>query len=251
MITVYTIAYNEETVLPFMIKWYKSKFPNCKIIVYDNYSTDNTEKIALENNCEVIKYDSNNEIRDDLYLDIKNNCWKNAETEWVLICDTDEFLDINEDQLKKETSTIITSKGYNMYNIEEGTSISKSIYGARAVQYDKSYLFNKNEIKEINYLPGCHSSNPIGNIIKSEITYNCYHYLYIGEEYVINKYQRNFKRLSKQNKDNNWGFHYKRNSDKIKDEFEVARKFFNIKHPENDDEYIIRCNFLHDELQQK
>ena len=53
MITVYTMAYNEEVFLQYMIDHYRSKFPNCHIVVYDNQSTDRTIEIALRNNCEV------------------------------------------------------------------------------------------------------------------------------------------------------------------------------------------------------
>ena len=95
MITIYTITYNEEVVLPYFITWYRNRFPDCRIVVYDNYSTDNTEKIALEHNCEVIKYDTNNQLSDSKYLEIKNNCWKTANTDWVIVCDCDEFLDVN------------------------------------------------------------------------------------------------------------------------------------------------------------
>jgi len=62
--------------LPFMIKWYRERFPNCLIIVYDNESTDRSVQIALENNCKVISYSTNNQLSDSKYLEIKNNCWK-------------------------------------------------------------------------------------------------------------------------------------------------------------------------------
>ena len=45
MITIYTFTYNEELLIKFMIDHYKLRFPNCKIIVYDNESTDNTKKL--------------------------------------------------------------------------------------------------------------------------------------------------------------------------------------------------------------
>ena len=62
MITIYTIAYNEEMILPFFIVWYRDRFPDCKIIVYDNYSTDNTKQVALNDNCEVIYYKNDIEL---------------------------------------------------------------------------------------------------------------------------------------------------------------------------------------------
>src|SRR3990167_11265325 len=100
MITVYTITYNESLLIQFMIDHYRSRFPDCRIVVYDNISTDDTVKIALANGCEVIPYDTNGQIQDSHYIQIKNNCWKDAKTDWVLICDMDELLDINTAQLK-------------------------------------------------------------------------------------------------------------------------------------------------------
>jgi len=119
MIEIFTICYNEEIILQKFIDHYRTRFPNCEITIYDNMSTDNSRQIAIKNGCKVLEYDSNNEIRDDLYLEIKNNCWKQAKTDWVLICDTDEFLDINQEQLEKEDCSIILSKGYNMVNLED------------------------------------------------------------------------------------------------------------------------------------
>lgn len=226
MITIYTICFNEELILPFFVKWYRKKFPNCRIIIYDNYSTDSTEKIALQNNCQVIKYDSNNQIRDDLYLNIKNNCWKDAETDWVLVCDVDELLDINQTQLIGENCSIILSKGYNMINLEDNLDLESINYGIRAKQYDKYYLFNRLKIKEINYEAGCHSSNPVGEVIFSKNIYNLYHYTMLSEQYLINRYKRNFERLSKENKKNGWGIHYKESEQTIKDKFKVAKQWF-------------------------
>ena len=49
MITIFTIAYNESVLMKFMIDHYRSKFPNCRIVVYDNMSTDGCDKIASYN----------------------------------------------------------------------------------------------------------------------------------------------------------------------------------------------------------
>src|SRR3989338_8384979 len=117
MITVYTLAYNEELLIQFMIDHYRTRFPGCRIVVNDNMSTDNTVKIARANGCQVIPYDTNNQIQDRRYMEIKNNCWKDAKTDWVLICDMDELLEINANQLKTEEksgTTIVRSTFYTM-----------------------------------------------------------------------------------------------------------------------------------------
>jgi glycosyltransferase involved in cell wall biosynthesis len=44
--TVFTITYNEELMLPYFVNHYRSRFTNCKIVVYDNESIDKTVDIA-------------------------------------------------------------------------------------------------------------------------------------------------------------------------------------------------------------
>ena len=73
MITIYSLAYNEELLLQFMIDHYKERFPSCKIIIYDHMSTDKTVEIAKLNNCEVRTFDTGGKIDDNKYLEIKKN----------------------------------------------------------------------------------------------------------------------------------------------------------------------------------
>lgn len=230
LISIYTICYNEEIMLPFMIKWYRERFPNCSITVYDNESTDRSVQIALENGCEVISYNTNNQLSDSKYLEIKNSCWKKAKTPWVLICDVDELLDINHEELLVQNNlgfTIITSKGYNMYNLSNDNLVENMNYGVRAKQYDKIYLFNKDKIKEINYEPGCHYAKPKGKVIFTKQKFTLLHFTYLSPEYIINRYKQNALRLSPENKKNGWGIHYNDSEKIIKDKFEVAKSYYN------------------------
>lgn len=211
MITIYTISYNEEIFIKFMIDHYRSRFPDCRIVVYDNMSSDNTVKIALDNNCEVIPYDTNNQIQDSKYLEIKNSCWKTALTDWVLICDVDELLNINENDLRSEElsgTTVIKSEGYNMINMEDNYDLANIKYGSRCSPYDKSYLFNKKFINEIKYSPGCHACSPQGKFVKSDKAYLLYHYKCINPDFQAARYTSYAARLSPENKQHNWGAHY-------------------------------------------
>lgn len=232
-INIYTICYNEEIVLPHMIKWYKDRFPNCHITVYDNYSSDKTEQIALDAGCTVIKYDSNNEIRDDLYLEIKNNCWKNSDTDWNLICDADEWIQITAEDLMKEEqlgSTIISFEGWNMITMSDDPDIIDFDlhWASRSPQYDKYYLFNKKYIKEIHYSAGCHGANPKGLVKLSEKTYPMYHFKALGLNYMINRYKEFSTRLSLTNLQQGWAVHYLDSADTIKRNW----KFYQ-EHPDN------------------
>lgn len=226
MITVYTVSYNEELKLKFFIDHYRSRFPKCKIIIYDNLSTDNTVNIANNNDCEIVSFDTNNQFQDRKHMDIKNNCWKTSLTDWVLTCDVDELLDINEEQLKEEEfkeSTIIKSEGYHMVNMEDNLDLLNMRYGARAPMHDKAYLFNKKFITDINYEAGCHVSNPIGTIKFSDSAYRAYHYHFVNENLSIEKYKLYASRLSPENIKNNWGYHYLYTIEQIRDSYSKIR----------------------------
>jgi len=228
MITVYTVAFNEEVFIKFMIDHYRSRFPNCHIVVHDNESTDNTVAIAMANNCEVITYSTNNQINDSKYLEIKNNCWKKAQTDWVLICDVDELLNINESDLLAEENlgvTMISSEGYNMVNMEDNYDLENIKYGARCEPYDKFYLFNKKFISDINYKPGCHECKPIGKAVKSKTKYIAYHYKCINPDFQVERYASYAGRLSEENKKNGWGNHYLQTPEQIKGAFYAARQY--------------------------
>src|SRR4029077_17328462 len=103
-LTLYFLTYNEELLFQFVIDHYKTRFPNSTFIIFDNGSTDNTVELARKNNCEVRDYSlqSGGKLNDGVHRFIKNNCWKNAPTDWVLVADLDEVLDISEKELEQE-----------------------------------------------------------------------------------------------------------------------------------------------------
>lgn len=216
--TIYTIAYNEELMLPYFIKHYRERFPDCKIVVYDNESADNTVKIALGNGCEVVSYSTNNQLSDTKYLEIKNNCWK-QEQGWVIVADCDEFLDIYESDLIEETASIISVKAYNMVNHENDLNIDNIKYGVRSQSYDKAYCFNASKLTEINYNAGCHSCNPVGDVSYSNSIYRAYHYKYINLDYMIKRHAIFASRLSAENIERGFGGHYLYSAQKISNEF--------------------------------
>lgn len=226
MITIYTFTYNEEVLIQFMIDHYRSRFPNCHIVINDNSSTDRTVEIAQANGCEIRPYNSNGTLDDGLHTRMKNSCWKDSKTDWVLVCDLDELLDINEEQLKQEESdgnTKIKSEGYTMVNMEENLDIPSITHGFRDGGYDKDALFNKKFISEINYGTGAHSCNSTGHIKYSK-PYKLYHYKSISPNYCVARCADTAKRLSAANKANGWGGACLRSEKEIRDDFEFIRK---------------------------
>lgn len=228
MITIYTIAWNEEFMLPYFIKHYRSRFTNCAIVVYDNESTDATADIAREHGCEVRTFKTNNTLSDRSYLEIKNNCWKDAKTDWVLIADVDEHLNIYDSDLRHEQaigSTYIRAHGFNMVNLKDHLLPPVDItHGVRAPSYDKIYCFNKTKIKEINYRYGCHKADIIGELIQSRTTYTCRHYKYLDLQYMIKRHGLFAKRMSVHNLQHGYGGHYLYTPKEITEEFTGARK---------------------------
>ena len=226
MITIYTVTYNESLLIQFMIDHYRTRFPGCRIVVYDNTSTDETVKIALNNSCEVISFDTNNQYQDRRLMDIKNSCWKEAKTDWVLMCDLDELLDINEAELKMEENSgtsIIRSEGYDMVDMEDKLNIAGMKYGARDADHDKSCLFNKKFIQEINYGIGCHECSPQGIIAYSKKPYKLYHYCFINENMTVEKRRAYGARLSPENLETGWSGHYLFTPEETHNEYVDAR----------------------------
>lgn len=226
MVTIYTLTYNEELLIQFMIDHYRERFPYCKIVFYDNVSTDATVKIAIANDCEVIPYDTHGKIEDCRYMEIKNNCWKNAKTDWVLVCDLDELLDINETELKKEEdlgTSMVRSDFYDMINMEDTLDIAGMKYGVKSPLPGKCMLFNKKCIREIHYGPGAHICDPIGTLCYSNKTYKAYHYASINEDVTIEKFRVYRGRLSPENVKNGWGVQYSMTPDEIRQEYREER----------------------------
>lgn len=226
MITVYIVVYNEEILLPYTIYFYRTRFPDCRIFIFDNGSTDKTIDIARNNKCEISIFDTNNEIDDEKLIALKNNFWKKATTKWVLVCDCDELIDIDEHQLRHEDkigTTIISSEAYNMVNVYGGMNIASIKHGCREVTYDKSVLFNRTEILEMNYLEGAHKCNPAGNIKYSNTKYKFYHYRFIDVDYMIERYCQYRQRLSEKNINNGWGSQYLEPESQIRERFKSAK----------------------------
>lgn len=227
LVTVYGLCYNEEIMLPYFVSHYRKMFHNCRIVLWDNMSDDRTHEVALQNNCEIVTYDTGGKLNDVKYLELKNNAWKESETDWVLIADIDEFVQIDEKMLlaEQETgSTIIRFEGWNMVNMNHELNPTELKTAVRAPSYDKSYLFNKKHINEINYHAGAHTASADGFITYSVQTYKCLHYKYLNLEYMINRHKHFAGRLSDENKKKGYGFHYLYPEKRIIKEFDEARK---------------------------
>jgi hypothetical protein len=241
-ITIYTLTYNEAFMLPHFIAHYRRNFPGCRIVVYDNESTDDTRRIAEAAGCEVRINATGGKLDDMRYLEIKNNCWKESEESplwidyysrapksWVIICDCDEFLDITAADLHEEETngtTIITTQGYNMVNVQS-LPFNSITHAVRATSYDKAICFNTVYISNINYNAGCHTANPQGIRVQysdASTPYRLRHYKYMGVAYMIARFAVNALRMSENNLQKGYGGHYLASESEIRAEFETVCK---------------------------
>jgi len=211
-IEAFIIMFNESEILPLVIRHYK-KFCD-HITFFDNYSTDSSQLIAESMDCDVKKFGKPGVLDDQAYLDVKNHCWKGIDADWVIIVDCDEIVATNRGDLYGEIgrSTIFETIGWNVYSNEmPKESLSEITTGYQFDNYSKTVIFNPKEIKEINYKPGAHDCNPIGNIIyanESDIPY-LLHYKHIGGvERLLKRNREYMKRMSANNKRKGWGCHY-------------------------------------------
>lgn len=215
-VEVYAIMYNEEYVLPHFLKHYQNNF-NAKITVFDNHSTDNSRQIALDHGCTVKTFDTQGKINEAWYLNIKNQAWKNSKADFVMVIDIDEFLELPFD-LDINRFTILNTLGYDMI----GEPSSRM--GVHNGMFNKKVCFSPKHVKEINYIPGCHTCNPVGNLIYSSPA-TLLHRKYISEEYVLKKHNEYESRLSAFNKERGYGVHYENNTiQSVKEKFEYLWK---------------------------
>lgn len=228
----YFLCYNEEKILSHLLNYY-SKFCS-KITILDNQSTDSSVQIVKSfSNTEVLSWNSNNEIRDDLYLQIKNNVWKKDRGvfDYVIVGDADEFLYHSDIinfliESKKNNISIFKPVGYHMiadenYDLNDNCDLINEVkYGIRGESNDKLMMFSP-ELQEINYFPGCHSANPQGKLVPYISTgdLKMLHYKYLGVKDFIPKQIARGKRLSQFNKAHNMGMYYLYDEDMHKKEY--------------------------------
>lgn len=216
-IHLYTVAWNEEHLMPFFLKHY-SKFCD-KIVVYDNCSTDSTVEIVKGfDRTEIRTYDSNNQIDDYRLLDLKKNCYKESrgQADWVIIADVDEFLyhpDILTVLKNYQTQGINFPKisGYEMIPdaepVLDDDLPAQYKLGVPDHHYNKYAVFHPS--LDVYYSLGCHhAAIPVNGVTSSSSDIKLLHYKMLNFEYYRHRHRKYYARLSKTNLDQQLGMHY-------------------------------------------
>jgi hypothetical protein len=105
------------------------------------------------------------QLNDAEYIRLKNSCWKESDADWVIVCDSDEML-VLPDDFEHLDYSILKPQGFNMFSNDvprgKWTEINT---GIKDDNYSKLVCFRPREIREINYIYGCHEARPEGNVI--------------------------------------------------------------------------------------
>lgn len=230
-IAVYSICYNEEYMLPFFLQHYQS-FAS-EITIYDNHSTDNSVHIMNKAGINVEYFETDNSIRDDIMLDLKNQFWKKSRGihDWVIVVDIDEFIyhpNFKHFLLKHYNKSLIIPTGYNMFAKtlpvpNKGQIYRQAQFGTSNPKFfNKPCIFRPNKIKEINFEIGCHKAAPEGEVIPHfDLELKLLHYDYLTLDYRIKKCQNRGKRLSELNRKRLWGIQYMQTVEEISKDYQA------------------------------
>lgn len=215
--------------LPFFLQHYQS-FAN-EITIYDNHSTDNSVHIMNKAGINVEYFETDNTIRDDIMIDLKNQFWKKSRGihDWVIVVDIDEFIyhsNLKRFFLKHYNKSLLIPIGYNMFT-NTMPSPKEQIYkqvqhGVPNPKFNKPCIFRPNKIKEINFEVGCHKAAPTGEVIPHfDLELKLLHYDYLTLEYRIKKCQSRGKRLSEINRQCLWGTQYMQTLEEITRDYQA------------------------------
>lgn len=213
-VDVFTMAYNEEKVLPHFIKHYKQFCRN--ITLYNNCSTDSTVQICKDNNVKVIDTGLD-EINDLEFLRIKENCYLSSDADYVIVVDPDEFVyhpDMTKllEEYKLKNITIPKTRGYTMATNDgypnNGFLVDKIKTGIISIDYAKRSLFSPK--LKIHWHAGMHRiislEGPAKESEQQDIS--ILHYKFIDRKEIHDKKIVYAKRMSQFNKKNSLGTYY-------------------------------------------
>lgn len=199
-IDVHVICWNEEKILPFAIQYWKRYARH--VYVYDNGSDDKTlEILAQYPDWITVKRFGTGGIDNHEYLEVKDNCWKGSDADWVE-CWGWKFPEYNEEKL--------------------GHELVEKPMKSMSVWHHKCVLLKPSEVKEINYSVGAHLCRPKG---KTKMVYMgsrifLVHMKFLSPEYVMERYKALQGRILASNGSNH-SRHYFRTEEDIMSEFKT------------------------------
>ena len=224
-VEIYALCHQEAKIIPYFMRHYNQYG---KVFLFEGHSTDGSRELAESLGATVINLDTDNEVRDDIMIDCKNNCWKDSKADWVIVCDMDEFIWHHNfiAYLSTVKETIVSPRTFEMFSNKFPTTQGQ-IY--EEVQYGfetrpKFFLFQPAKLKEMSYGAGCHDALPQGEVYinyKTEIF--CLHMRHLSIDHVVNRNSYLNSRMSEINKKMHWGWHVGLPRSAVEEYFAVNR----------------------------
>jgi glycosyltransferase involved in cell wall biosynthesis len=215
LLEVFTTSFQESKTIKELIDFYRERIPGCLITVQDNMSTDNTKEICEENGVKFIQFDTNDKMDEKTLIHLRNTSWKNSTAKFIIVCDSDELVDVTEEDLmfcdKVKTWNVCKCDGVELFGHDE--FFKDSFYGVKSEGYSKTILFHKDSINSMNFAAGSHTCHPTPNeghsIVYTQYPFKLYHTKWQNYEEGIKR--QNFIKLrgvSDDSKSKGWNFHY-------------------------------------------
>lgn len=213
-VETFILTWNREDAIHLTINHYKKLG---KVTIYDNFSDDRTREIAESLGADVRLYGRAGVLDDQVYVDIKNHCWKQSKADWVIVVDDDEILyhplltEILEQAVRNET-TIFHTQGFSIHsNSMPATDWLEIQTGVRDENYSKTVIFNPKALNDINYIYGCHQHRAKGRLVYGEDKLLLLHYRSVGGvERLLKRHREYEPRRQKSSVNMRWnlGGHY-------------------------------------------
>jgi hypothetical protein len=225
-VEIYALCHQEAKIIPYFMRHY-SQYG--QVHLFESHSTDGSRELAESLGAVIIPVDTGNEVRDDIFTNIKNNCWKQSKADWVIICDMDEFVYHPNfiEYLETVPETIIEPRTFEMiidvYPTAEGQIYEEVQYGFETTT--KMFLFRPQSLKEIAYTAGAHTAQPEGTVYinrTSEIV--CMHMRHLSLNHIVQRNAYLSHRMSEVNKKNGWGWHTGMSEKAVSEFFNSNRK---------------------------
>lgn len=223
---IYTLCHQEAKIIPYFMRHY-TRYGT--VFMYEGHSTDGSRELARSLGAITLDLDTENQTRDDLMTDIKNNCWKSSQADWVIVCDMDEFIYHPDliNYLSTIPDTIISPRTFEMIS-DKFPDTPGQIYDEVQYGFDinrKFFLFKPQFIKSMNYGCGAHDAQPQGQVfINFQTEVICMHFRHLGIDHIVERNAYYAKRMSEVNKRHGWGWHVTQPRKAVEDYFNEHRK---------------------------
>ncbi|HNB27024.1 MAG TPA: glycosyltransferase family 2 protein [Alphaproteobacteria bacterium] len=223
----YGPMWNEELILPFMLRHYEPWVE--RFVIFDSDSTDGSvELLRRHPKVEVRRFVWSHP--DSLVLSLtqlQDECWKESRgaADWVIVAETDEFL-YHPDlpgylrRCRGKGVTCIPALGYEMVAEEfppADSALAQAVRrGVPHHMMSKLRLFDPNQVTATHFGRGAHVAAPEGNIVfpkRDELL--LLHYKSLGYDYLRRRNAMMESKRREQDRANNWSHHYRKSDDEV------------------------------------